>query len=440
MLIFCEQINPRVSYSFEYVFIQRLGLSFDITNNENEFLSATDNKINYSLKYFEGITCIHPAGLLSENRITKKSKKNLKVSYQNGIPIIFETSVECGLGFDIFSAIFYFLSRYEEYHPFEADSHDRFPAKESLAFRNIFLNQPVVDHWVILFKQFLLGRFGTLHFKKEEFEIIPTIDVDSPWCYRHKGIVRNGLGLLRDLTYLKLKLVFIRIVVLLRIKSDPWFVFNWLNAFLSENQLHPIYFIHVGRYGLYDKTVNPNRFMFKRFVQKLNANYPVALHPSYNSSTKPAIFKSEVKRLSKIVGFPVQKSRQHYLKFQLPEYYQMLIDAGITDDYSMGFADKPGFRAGTTRPFFWYNLKEEKPTQLIVHPFAAMDRTLNKYENQSVQGARLIYAELLSNVQEVDGLFVTLWHNESFSNLLEWNGWKDLFLEVMKKPVLEHDD
>lgn len=437
MLIFCEHINPRIKYTFDYVFTERLGISYSIIQDAVEFEAAETEKISYASQQFKRIACIEPEGLLFEKRIRKKKPE---VSYKKGIPIIFPIAEKCSFGFDLFSAVFYFLSRYEEYQPYESDYHGRFPAKESMAFKNIFLNQPVVDQWISMFRDFLLDLFPRLEFKEEIFEMIPTIDVDSPWCYRHKGIFRNGIGLIRDLIYLELKLVWVRLAILLRLKADPWFVFKWLNQVMSENNLKPLYFVHVGRFGPYDKTVSTRRLMFRRFIRNLNSQYEVALHPSYKSADKPILVKKELQRLEQILEHSVVKSRQHYLKIKLPEYYQNLIEAGITEDYSMGFADKSGFRAGTSRPFYWFDLKKSQPTKLLVVPFAVMDRTLNTYENQSVLGAKLVFDELMRNVQNVNGLFVTLWHNESFSNLFEWHGWKELFLDVMKKPEPENDD
>lgn len=56
------------------------------------------------------------------------------------IPCFFPTSKNCFLPFDVFAASFYLLSRYEEYLPHLKDEHGRYPASESLAFKNGFWN------------------------------------------------------------------------------------------------------------------------------------------------------------------------------------------------------------------------------------------------------------------------------------------------------------
>jgi hypothetical protein len=97
----------------------------------------------------------------------------------------------------MFSAVFYLISRYEEYLPFEPDQYGRFEAGQSLAFRHHFLEEPIVDQWIEMFKSVLTGKYPELHFPAREFRFISTFDVDRPWAYLHKGIWRTLRGLVR---------------------------------------------------------------------------------------------------------------------------------------------------------------------------------------------------------------------------------------------------
>ena len=65
------------------------------------------------------------------------------------VPIFFISNNNSDLPFDPFAASFYLISRYEEYLPCVKDQHDRYPATNSLAYQEGFLQQPVVDKWVI---------------------------------------------------------------------------------------------------------------------------------------------------------------------------------------------------------------------------------------------------------------------------------------------------
>ena len=72
--------------------------------------------------------------------------------------------------------------------------------------------------------------------------------------------------------------------------------------------------------------------------------------------------KKEKNRLEGITNMQTKRSRQHYLRFSLPETYQQLIDLEIEEDYSMGYASHVGFRASTCTPFYFYDLDFEIQT------------------------------------------------------------------------------
>jgi hypothetical protein len=40
--------------------------------------------------------------------------------------------------------------------------------------------------------------------------------------------------------------------------------------------------------------------------------------------------------------------------------------------------------------------------------------------------------DLKNEVKAVDGLFITLFHNESLSNYLRWRGWERLYESMLK--------
>ena len=50
----------------------------------------------------------------------------------------------------------------------------------------------------------------------------------------------------------------------------------------------------------------------------------------------------------------------------MPQSYLDINNAGILEDYSMGYPEEPGFRAGIARPFYFYNISEDKQTNLKI--------------------------------------------------------------------------
>src|SRR6202171_1492397 len=100
----------------------------------------------------------------------------------------------------------------------------------------------------------------------------------------------------------------------------------------------------------------------------------------------------EVDELAKIIESPVKYSRQHYIRMTLPQTYRKLIDVGIEKDFSMGYGSSNGFRASIASSFYWYDLKAEKKTVLMLFPFCFMDAT-SFYENGLTPKAA--FAELM---------------------------------------------
>ena len=134
-----------------------------------------------------------------------------------------------------------------------------------------------------------------------------------------------------------------------------------------------------------------------------------------------------------IVNFPVTKTRQHYLRIELPETYQYLVDLEFKEDYTMGYAQHYGFRAGTCTPFYFYDLDFEIQTPLKIMPFAVMDGTLKDYLNLSTKRSFDVIYKLADEVKKVNGTFITVFHNESVSGYGRWKGWSEKFEEMIKR-------
>ena len=133
-----------------------------------------------------------------------------------------------------------------------------------------------------------------------------------------------------------------------------------------------------------------------------------------------------------ITNMQTKRSRQHYLRFSLPETYQQLIDLEIEEDYSMGYASHVGFRASTCTPFYFYDLDFEIQTPLKIFPFVLMDTTLNDYMKLTPKQSLGRIKDLYMEVKKVNGTLITLFHNESISGYMRWNGWQRVYQTMLK--------
>ncbi|RMF23321.1 MAG: hypothetical protein D6765_13260, partial [Bacteroidetes bacterium] len=264
------------------------------------------------------------------------------------------------------------------------------------------------------------------------FRFLPTFDVDMAWAFRHKGALRFAGGLAKDLFAGQWKRLGRRLAVRFGGHTDPFDTFARLDALHRDFHLRPIWFFLVADYGSFDKNSRPGHPAFRQLVRRLGESYPIGLHPSYASAEEPERLALEKKRLEEMLGRSVWLSRQHYLRLRFPQTYRRLLRAGFRQDYSMGFADATGFRAGTAHPFRWYDLPAETTTELLVYPFQVMDVTLKKYLALSPEAALEHTLALARTVRHSGGIFSTLWHNSSFDEQ-EWQGWGAVYEGLLQR-------
>ena len=431
MLIFSKHITPRFKYVVHFIFEEFLEIKAIITSDKESFVDADQPKISYDAERFNDEFNIVPAGLLNEENIRQINTESGK---WNEIPVIFPVNNRSDLPFDLFSAIFFMITRYEEYLPFKPDRYRRFPAKESICNRNGILEIAIVDRWILRFYDFLKAKYPDLKPVKRSFRFIPTIDVDIPYEYRHKGILRSTGGALKSALRLEIKNLKERLNVLTGKQKDPFYTFDRIKEMHPDEGL--ITFFLTAGYGRYDKGVHPRKKAFKEMVNEVSVFSQLGLHPSYHSNKNIDILKKELQTLSHIAGKEITRNRQHYLKLDFPGTYQKLSELGIHEDYSLGYPSHPGFRAGTCTPFHFYDLLNERETSLKIYPFQIMDRTMKDYLYLSPSEVIGRIGKIIKEIKEVNGTLITIWHNDSFSDTGEWEGWLQVYqkmLEIVRK-------
>jgi len=429
ILIYTHKITPRVRYIFRHILSRILLIPVSFTSKIEEFVAHDGPKISYTKMPLGKEFFIKSNELLFEQGVN-----DLEISMQkwDDIPCFFATNARSAIPFDIFAASFYLITRYEEYLPHVKDHHGRYTATQSLAFKYRFLEKPVVDIWAFKLLKILQEKFPNYGYKKRTYKFISTIDVDNAFAYKHKNLIRTFGGFFKDLIQLKLGEVWSRLVVLLNFKNDPFDTFQKLLLIKKNLHVNTIFFFLIGNYTSFDTNVSASKKKFRLLIKHIVDYAPVGLHPSYFSSQDALLIKKEKERLENITNMPVLRTRQHYLRFNLPETYQILIDLEIEEDYSMGYASHIGFRASTCTPFYFYDLDFEIQTPLKIFPFALMDTTLNDYMKLTPKQSLGKIKELKDEVKAVNGTFITLFHNESLSDYLRWKGWKRLYESMIK--------
>lgn len=428
LLIYTEKITSRLTYICNFIFRDILGAQYKLTDNESEFSNHEGPAINYSAKKLGNRLIITPTNLLFEKEIREHE---IFVTQWDNVKIFFQTNDHSSIPFDLFAASFYLVSRYEEHLPFPSDEHGRFEAKQSLAYSSSFLQEPIVDQWAYILADVIKKHFPEFEYSSRTFKYIPTIDIDNAYAFLFKGISRTLGATLRSIFNLNVQ-DNIRRYQTLAGKKDPYDTYDIFFDTHQKYGLKPIWFFLVGNSGKFDNNVSIDKTAYRKLIKNISERSEIGIHPSYKAFRDQNLLQWEIEDLKNIINKEVIRSRQHYLRIQFNETYRNLINAGIQEDYTMGYSTDIGFRAGTCTPFHYYDLANEEETPLTVYPFQVMDITLNQHKKYNVSAAISVIEDLIEKIKNVNGTFITIWHNEALSDHGHWKGWETVYREMLR--------
>ena len=431
LLVYSHKPSSRFNYIADFILKDLCGFDITYTNNADEFRIYEGAKLSYDDAPIQSETHITSHTLLFEKGI---KQQNISISNWNNIPVLFKNS-NTQIPFDVFAASFFLLSRYEEYLPHLSDNYNRFEADSSIAFQNNFLHLPVVNLWAVELKKLILEKYPALNHKGNTYSYISTIDIDNAWAFKNKGLMRTVGAFFKSVSKQNYNDIKERALTLLGKLQDPYDTYDYLLAIQKKYNLNMIFFFLLGNYGENDKNISANNPKFQALIKHLGDYAETGIHPSFGSNANAEQVKIEVNRLSAITHRYIIRSRQHFLKLHLPETYKHIVNCGIQQDYTMGYASQPGFRAGVCSPFKWYDLDADEETSLSIYPFCVMDGTLKTYLKLNQEQAITRCAELIKQIKQVNGTCITLWHNETISNWRDWKDWQHVYEEVVKLAV-----
>ena len=423
ILVYTTTCTNRLQYICNFIFKEIYGLEYVITADAEEFKNFNGIKINYS----ESAICtnefhIFPAALLFQHNIISQNITCFK--FNNNKAFFKTTGID--FAFDIFAASFYLISRYEEYLPHTKDMYGRFAFENSLAYKEEFLNLPLVNIWVKDLADTIKNKFPNFLIQTPAFKFTPTYDIDIAFSFKNKGWVRNIGGFLKRPSAKRIK-------VLLGTATDPFDVYDSLIDLHEKFDLQPIYFFLVSkRNKKYDKNILPANKSMQVLIKKHAQNYTIGIHPSWQSGDEETLLVKEKLQLQLMCKKEIDKSRQHYIRFTLPQSFSKLLKAGISEDYSMGYGSINGFRASAATSFYWFDLENNKQTTLKLYPFCFMDT--NSFYEQKID-VSAAYEEMLSYYEvckNVNGELITIWHNHILGTDKLYKGWGDMYKKFIE--------
>lgn len=359
---------------------------------------------------------------------TMQSLPTLPLQIWEEVPILFgqPTVEQAGetriLHADLIASTYFLISRYEEMVRRDVrDVHGRFPGKESLPYRAGFIDRPLVEEYGKLLRAQLRDICCDISDPIKRIQkVFLTHDVDQ---IAHFRTIRGVLGgFLRGIKRPKEGQKALR-SYFGGLRFDPWYTFPWmfkqdndLKQVIGEERCEAVTFIRAG--GGKRKEDKPIANLFLPDFQTLlrycrKKNITIGLHASYEAGISPELISKEKKALDKISKTNTTYNRNHYLDSREPEDMQAIIDAGLTDDFTLGYADMAGFRLGTCRPVRWINPKTRQLSSLTLHALAIMDSSLSdkRYMYLNAHDAYQYCVQLIDSVENYNGELVLLWHN-----------------------------
>ncbi len=416
MILFSEYTSPRLSYIIEILF----PAGTICTNNKEDFIKYTGEKINYSNeKINDREIWVKPHLLLFEKNI---SSQQTEIFHWHDLPAFFKTGG--AIPFDFLAASFYLITRYEEYLPFPPDEYGRYPHSASITFKNNFLQLPLIDLWLHeIFPQE----------NKHSFSIIPTFDIDIAYKYADKPAVKKFAIAIKEFITGNWQSLSRRMNVRNGKAKDPFDQFDYIENLTRDFSLQPIYFfLLAGKNSRYDKNISPQKDGMKNLMKRIAVKNKMGIHPSWQSGDNKNLLKVEIEKLEKVNGKKVIRSRQHYIRMTMPHTFRRLIEYGITEDYSMGYGSINGFRASTSKSFFWYDLENEEKTNLQIFPFCYMDANSIYEQKQSPAETEIELAYYKNIITKSHGQLIGIWHNHFLSEEKEWLPWRKVFEDFIE--------
>lgn len=415
---------PEKKYVFDILIGEFLGLKFEIEASDDvsgyEIWSGK-KKVIIADAFFGN--CKEQQYLSVENIPNTISRLNNSEFDVEDMPVLYgepeisnnEEEITCGI--DLIASSFFMLSRWEEFVIKERDVHKRFSAFNSLAYKFNFLHKAVVNEYVELLWKMLLFLDPDLKRIQHTFEIIPTHDVDHIKLWKSISSSRKRLAH-NFITQRKFKNGFLNFKNMLstffRLEKDPFDSFDYIMDVSEKEGLKSRFYFLCGGKTKYDNNIDIDSTAYTNVIDNIrNRGHVIGFHPSYDAPYHSEIWGGEKDALEKTLGQLVSQGRHHYLRFSVPDTWQLWEENNMEIDSTAGYYDMPGFRCGTCYTYSVFNCVLRKKLKLKEMPLIFMEMTAIEYMKLSPQQILLKAESLYKEVEKYSGRFVFLWHNSS---------------------------
>jgi len=462
-----ELNQPSVQYIINTLLEDFLGLNYDLVN-----INDIQRNSKYSIKIYYGFDTekedqfdfiIYSNKIWIDNYLDKKSlpitplqkyysKELKKTIHSEEIPIIYTGDYQESqkpfinysqekiiTNIDFFASSFFMLTRYYEVVNPITDEHDRFPCRESLAFKEGFIERPIVNEYLELLWLLLKKLQPALQRKERNFKLNLTHDIDD----LKLGTIRKRIRSLLNQLFRKksfkgfLSELGLNIAWIFTIRK------NAINYLLHTSNKYgfksTFYFLLNGTSKL-DNRYDPHTSKVKGIIRKITENgHKVGLHSSYSSYLDFDQLIKEKNILKDIIDTENFGVRNHYLRIKVPESLRLFEKANLTHDSSLGYSQCYGYRAGTCYPYYIFDVLENRKLNIKEYPLIIMDGTIIEFypELDKPQKVLAVIKKHIDVISFYKGTFVFLIHNNSLEQFQY--PWRLIYEKILKYCEIKED-
>lgn len=218
--------------------------------------------------------------------------------------------------------------------------------------------------------------------------------------------------------------------------QEDWWTFDRLLEWESDSGIPATYHFHADpqsktlKRWLFDPGYDIASPRLKALLRQLAAQgHTIGLHPGFETWQDAEQIAAQRTRVEQSAGVPVNHCRQHWLRFSWQSTWMAQQTAGLTQDTTLMFNDRPGFRNSSALAWHPWHTASAAALYLTALPSVFMDSYFYDYQPMTPAARQMAMRHWLQECHSVGGEIAVLWHPHTLTTDY---GWSDGFRDAVK--------